>query len=352
MVRSLIDEGAVVLKNGDYQVTEKITQVVIPQSIHALIMTRIDKLDEATRNLVRMASVIGRNFFYRILTEVASNIEEIDRRLDHLKEIQLIRERKRMEELEYLFKHALAQEAAYESILIQRRKELHNKVAQSIEKVFNERLHEFYGMLAYHYSMGEDLDKAEEYMIKAGEEAMKSAASSEALGYFQEALSIYRSKFGEKASPEKIAMLEKNIAHALLNRGGISNPPIILPGFLSITARHSPKTRLGMAMKLTHGLLHLLLGLYLPAIKWRRIPTERDKEIIHLYYYKGVALAQPDPKRFFIETIFYDETNDRCGHIRSSKRIWYVCKFFRSLFMDGDLEEDQQKNTGFYEKQN
>ena len=73
MVRSLIDEGAVVLKKGEYQVTEKIKQVVIPQSIHALIMTRIDRLDEATRNLVRMASVIGRNFFYRILTEVASN---------------------------------------------------------------------------------------------------------------------------------------------------------------------------------------------------------------------------------------------------------------------------------------
>jgi len=99
VVRSLIDEGAVVLEKGEYQVTDKIKQVVIPQSIHALIMTRIDRLDEATRNLVRVASVIGRNFFYRILTEVASNIEEIDRRLGYLKEIQLIRERKRMEEL-------------------------------------------------------------------------------------------------------------------------------------------------------------------------------------------------------------------------------------------------------------
>ena len=219
MVRSLIEVRAVVLEKGEYQVTDKIKDIVIPQSIHALIMTRIDRLDEATRNLVRTASVIGRNFFYKILSEVASNIEEIDRRLDHLKEIQLIRERKRMEELEYLFKHALAQEAAYQSILIQKRKELHQKVAHSIEKVFKERLHEFYGMLAYHYSMGEDLDKAEEYMIKAGQEAMKSAASSEALGYFEEALAMYRSKFGEKASPEKIAMLEKNIAYALFNKG-------------------------------------------------------------------------------------------------------------------------------------
>jgi class 3 adenylate cyclase/tetratricopeptide (TPR) repeat protein len=304
VVRSLIDEGAVVLKNGDYEVTEKITQVVIPQSIHALIMTRIDKLDEATRNLVRMASVIGRSFFYKILAEVASNIEKIDRRLDYLKEIQLIRERKRMEELEYLFKHALAQEAAYESILIQRRKEIHNKVAQSIEKVFNERLHEFYGMLAYHYSMGEDLDKAEEYMIKAGEEAMKSAASSEALGYFQEALSIYRSKFGENASPEKIAMLEKNIAHALLNRGRYLESADYFTRVLEYHGETFPNTRFGIIMKLTNGLISLLLGLYLPAFKWRLIPTENNKEIIHLYYYKGVALVLPDPRRWFIETIF------------------------------------------------
>jgi tetratricopeptide (TPR) repeat protein len=59
-----------------------------------------------------------------------------------------------------------------------------------------------------------------------------------------------------------------------------------------------------MAIKIMHSLAHLLLGLYLPAIKWRRIPTERDKEIIHLYYDKGVALTTPDPKRYFIETIF------------------------------------------------
>jgi class 3 adenylate cyclase/tetratricopeptide (TPR) repeat protein len=304
VVRSLIDEGAVVLKNGDYEVTEKVKQVVIPQTIHALIMTRIDRLDESTRNLVRMASVIGRNFFYRVLTEVASSIEEIDRRLDYLKEIQLIRERKRMEELEYLFKHALAQEAAYESIMVQRRKEIHQKVAQSIEKVFQDRLHEFYGMLAYHYSMGEELDKAEEYMIKAGEEAMKSAASSEALDYFQEALSIYRSKFGEKASPEKIAMLEKNIAHALLNRGRNLESVDYFTRVLEYHGETFPKTRLNVAMKLTYSLLHLLLGLYLPAIKWRRIPTERDKEIIYLCFYRSVALVQPDPKRWFIESIF------------------------------------------------
>ena len=94
-----------------------------------------------------------------------------------------------MEELEYLFKHALAQEVAYESILASKRRERHLKVAGSIEKVFSERIHEFYGMLAYHYSRAENHKKAEEYLIKAGEEALKSSASIEALNYYQEFLS-------------------------------------------------------------------------------------------------------------------------------------------------------------------
>ena len=182
-------------------------------------MARIDRLDQKTRDLVKTASVIGRNFFYRILAEVARTIKDIDNRVEYLEEIQLIRERKRMEELEYLFKHALAQEVAYDSILVQRRKELHKNVANSIEKVFNERLHEFYGMLAFHYSQAEDLEKTEEYLIKAGEESLKAAASAEALYYYQQALELYLGKYGDKADPEKVAMLEKNIALALFNKG-------------------------------------------------------------------------------------------------------------------------------------
>ena len=156
VVRSFIDEGAVVKKNGGFEITDKIDSMSIPLTINDVLMARIDRLEEKTRNLVKVASVIGRNFFHRILSEVNAETGDIGTRLNYLKTIQLIRERRRMGELEYLFKHALAQEAAYESILMQKRKEIHLKVAQSIEMVFKERLHEFYGMLAFHYSKGDD----------------------------------------------------------------------------------------------------------------------------------------------------------------------------------------------------
>mgnify|MGYP001823195084 FL=1 len=156
VVRSLMDEGAVVRVNGEFEVTEKIDSVQIPPTINDVLMARIDRLDEQTRELVKVASVIGRSFFERIIKDVANSIDDMDHRLAYLKNIQLIRDHIRVGELEYLFKHALAQEAAYESILVRKRKELHLKVANSIENVFHARLREFYGMLAYHYTKGED----------------------------------------------------------------------------------------------------------------------------------------------------------------------------------------------------
>ena len=65
------------------------------------------------------------------------------------------------------------------------------------------------------------IEKAEEYLIKAGEEAQKSSASSEALHYYQEALNLYLKSHGSAVDPEKIAMLEKNIANAFWARGRI-----------------------------------------------------------------------------------------------------------------------------------
>ncbi|NQT55478.1 MAG: AAA family ATPase, partial [Desulfobacteraceae bacterium] len=301
VVRSFIDEGAVVAKKGSFEVTERIDKMVIPHTINDVLMARIDRLEEKTRNLLKIASVIGRGFFYRILTEVAKTIEDIDDRLSYLKEIQLIRERRRMEELEYLFKHALAQEAAYESILVQKRKELHLKVADSILKVFKERLHEFYGMLAYHYSKGEDPDNTEEYMIKAGEEALRSSASSEALNYYQQGLKLYLKKYGKAANPEKLATFEKNIALAFFNKGQYENAVKHFDSVLELWGERSPKSKIIMGVKLIYDLLRVIANLYLPIRKARMLPSKRENEIFDISYKRAITLVHLDPKRCFFE---------------------------------------------------
>jgi class 3 adenylate cyclase/tetratricopeptide (TPR) repeat protein len=303
VVRSFIDHGAVVQKDGTFEVTDKINKMVIPHTINDVLMARIDRLEEKTRDLVKIASVIGRSFFYRILKEMTKTIEDIDSRLSYLQEIQLFRERKRMEEVEYLFKHALAQEAAYESILLQTRRELHLKMADAIEKVFKARLHEFYGMLAYHYSQGEDLDKAEEYMIKAGEEAMGSSASREALHYYQEALSLYLKKYGDTADPEKLAVFEKNIANALFNKGEFEDAMDYFDSALRRWGIKLPRNKILMVIKLLFDLLMVTLKLYFPTKKSRKMPTQRDRDIFNLSRNKCIALVSVNPMRMFAEVI-------------------------------------------------
>ncbi|MGD9329712.1 MAG: adenylate/guanylate cyclase domain-containing protein [Desulfobacterales bacterium] len=302
VVRSLIDEGAVVAKEGTFEVAAKINAMDIPHTINDVLMARIDRLDEITRNLVKFASVIGRSFFYKVLTEVGGTIEDIDSRLSYLKNIQLIRDRRRMEELEYLFKHALAQEVAYESILVQSRKEIHLQVANSIEKVFKDKLHEFYGMLAYHYSKGEDFAKAEEYMIKAGEEALRSSASREALNYYKEALALYQNIYGKKADPEKIALIEKNIAIALYNKGD-EDALIYFDIVLSRWGINSPQNKLLVQIKLVFNLLKVIPQLYIPSKKIKKTPTSRDNEIFDLSFRKVKLLSIIDPKRQFADVI-------------------------------------------------
>jgi tetratricopeptide (TPR) repeat protein len=316
VVRSLFDQGAIVRREGGFEVTEKVSVVPIPNTINDVLMARIDRLEEKTRHLVKVASVIGRSFFYRILYDVASEVEDIPGKLSFLSEIQLLQAKERMGEVEYLFKHALAQEAAYESLLPPKRRELHLKVAHSIEKIFKERLSEFYGMLAYHYSRAEDRDKAEEYLIKAGEEALRSAASDEALHYYEEALQLYLKKSGPDADPEKVAMLEKNIGLALFNRGHYAEAVEHFDKALNYYWGESSKNALPRALRFMSSFATFILALYFPSLWFKKLPTQQDAEVVDLFYKNAQALVVINPKRFFTESFFYYDTIVRFDLIR------------------------------------
>ena len=304
VVRSFIDQGAVVEQEGRFEVTPKFSQVTIPETINDVLMARIDRLEEETRDLLKVAAVIGRSFFYRILSEVADTIKNLDERLSFLKETQLIRERRRMEELEYLFSHALAQEAAYASILPEKRKILHLKVADTIEKVFSEKLHAFYGMLAYHYSRAANLKKTEEALIKAGEAALKTSASSEALTYYLEALRLYRKNAGDTADSEKVALLENNIAIALYNRGQYEEAVEYFDRATAYYWGPMPRNRISQWAKLLFTYLHFLTAIYFPALKFRKSPNPDDVKKLDALYKKSKALSIINPKKFFIESVF------------------------------------------------
>ena len=221
VMRSLIDQGGLVVDpaNGLYRVTDKAVHIPIPDTLQGVIMARIDRLDMDLKQVLRLASVIGRSFFYRILATIAEAERELDRSLADLETRELIREKARAPELEYIFKHALVQETTYENILLQRRKELHHRVAHAIETLFPDRLEEFYALLAYHYSKAEDWRKSQEYLFKAGDQAGGMAADTEALSHYEEALAAYTQAFGDHWDPFERARLERKIGEALVRRG-------------------------------------------------------------------------------------------------------------------------------------
>jgi class 3 adenylate cyclase/tetratricopeptide (TPR) repeat protein len=221
IIRSLIDVGAVIRDpaTGRWRATAQVETITIPDTIQGVVMARVDRLDEDVRQVLRTAAVIGRTFLYRVLRVIAEADRELDRHLAELQALEFIREKQRMPELEYIFKHALAQEATYESILLQKRRELHAQVGQVIETLFADRLEEFYSLLAYHYARAEHWEKAQEYLFKAGDQAGQIAADAEALVHYEQALAAYERAFGDRWEPLQRASLERKMGEAFFRRG-------------------------------------------------------------------------------------------------------------------------------------
>ncbi len=137
VIRAMIALGAIVRDSatGRWHTSPRAEHVTIPDTIQGVIMARVDRLDEEVKQVLRLASVIGRTFFYRVLRAIDEADRELDRHLGQLQHIEFILEKSRAPELEYIFKHALTQEATYESILLQRRRELHAQVGRCIERL-------------------------------------------------------------------------------------------------------------------------------------------------------------------------------------------------------------------------
>jgi class 3 adenylate cyclase/tetratricopeptide (TPR) repeat protein len=302
VVRSFIDEGAIERRGGRFVVTERIQSVVVPPTIEEVLMARIDRMAEGTKELVKLAAVIGRNFFHRVLAAVARSIDDLDGRLHHLEELELIRQRVRMDELEYLFKHALAQQTAYSSILQATRRQLHERVAVAIEAVFRDRLADFYGMLAFHYTRAENDAKAEEYLVRAGEEAMQASASSEALHFYREAMERYLRVHADDADPRKLAMFAGNIALALNYRGQFAQAAEYFDRALTHLGHPLPTSRLARIRRLLGAATRFLRTLYLPR---RRLlaPTAQESMVVDLAHKKCTALSITNPTAFFVESL-------------------------------------------------
>jgi len=320
IIRTLIDAGAVVHEptTGRWRATAQIETITIPDTVQGVIIARVDRLDEDVKQALRTAAVIGRSFFYRVLRAVAEADRQLDQHLAELQEIQFIREKQRMPELEYIFKHSLAQEATYESILLQKRREMHARVGQAIETLFADRLEEFYGLLAYHYARAEVWEKAQDYLLKAGDQAGRVAADAEALAHYRQALAAYARAFGDRWDPVQRAALEHKIGEAFFRRGEYQQALEHLWQALNYLGYRLPTSRWGVRRAIPRELARqvghrLLPGLF---IKDTTAPLSRALEIeVSIYLDLALIDAYSNPERFFLVSIKSMNLSERCGYL-------------------------------------
>ena len=190
IIRSLIEQGALVREGQTWRATAEIANVEIPATLQGVLLARIDRLQEDVRRTLQIASVIGKSFLFRLLEAIAAAERQLDEHLSLLQRADLVREKTRRPELEYIFKHSLTQEAAYNSLLIERRKEFHRKVGEALEQLFTDRVTEFYGLLAHHFDAAGEYAKAIDYLIKAGDKSRLEDAHEEAIRLYRRAIEL------------------------------------------------------------------------------------------------------------------------------------------------------------------
>ena len=204
IVRSLVDQGILVRNSAGKApfpvplLTKPLAEIQLPLTVQGILAARIDRLGAGEKGLLQTLAVIGKYFPLSLVRRVTSTPEEeLLTLLSRLQAGEFIYEQVAFPESAYTFKHALTQDVAYNSVLIEQRKVLHERTAQAIEEDCccensQQTLEEQCSELAYHYSRSGNVEKAVEYLQRAGEQAMQRSARSEASNHFAQALELLR----------------------------------------------------------------------------------------------------------------------------------------------------------------
>ena len=181
MVQVLFEEG-VLQRNGEVKLAKPLNAVKVPTTVQAMLAARIDRLPAEAKELLQTLAVIGREFSFSLIRAVVTQSEsELDRLLNGLQLGEFIYEQPAVGGTEYIFKHALTREVAYNSLLLDRRKQLHERAGETLEAMFAGQLEDHLDELAHHYSRSDKIEKAVEYLRRVAEQALQRSAHADAI---------------------------------------------------------------------------------------------------------------------------------------------------------------------------
>jgi len=185
---TLLENGSILCQDQKCELIKNASEIQVPDTIQGIIAARMDRLEDNLKRTMQVASVIGRDFAFRILQSITGMRQELKSNLLDLQALELIYEKRLFPELEYVFKHALTQEVAYNSLLRKRKKKIHEKIGRAIEELYPGRLEEFYEMLAYHFTNGENSETAFHYLRLSGDKSSRNHSLQEAIRFYKQAI--------------------------------------------------------------------------------------------------------------------------------------------------------------------
>jgi class 3 adenylate cyclase/DNA-binding winged helix-turn-helix (wHTH) protein/tetratricopeptide (TPR) repeat protein len=275
----------------------------VPDTIQGVLMARIDRLPESSRHLIQLASVLGRTCPRRLLEALWAGPGDLEALVQDLQRGELLYARHGEAEPLYVFKHALMQEVAYDSLLQEQRRMLHARVVAALEGLSRDRLAEQIGQLAHHAPRGELWEKAMIYCRHAGEKALAHSAYREAVGYFEQALNALSQLPETRATHEQAIDLRLALRSALHPSGDFERILTTLREAEALAAALDDPRRLGQISRFLSRHFHLI-GAYDQAIAAARralaLATSHEDVVLRgqAHFFLGEAYrAQGDYRR-------------------------------------------------------
>ncbi len=312
-VQVLLDEGALV-RDGTVKLTKPLGELKIPPTVQAILASRIDRLPPDEKDLLQTLAVIGKEFPLSLVRAVVgTSTDELGRMLDALQLAEFIYEQPAVGDIEYTFKHALTQEVAYNSVLVERRKQSHERIGDAIESLFASAIEDHLGELARHYSRSANAPKAVEYLRLAGRQAHQRFAHTEAIGHLTAALQLLESLPDNEERMRQEVSLQLTFFEAVT---AASSPGDDKVG-AALTRARELCTRLGDTRRLFSVLVGLSL-FYIFKTQWQN-GLDTSKQLVE------VAERDPNPHRLlWAHTIlgqsllFHGQLADALAHLEKA----------------------------------
>lgn len=194
---SLRDNGFIQIAQGQCQLSVpdlRLEGLDLPSTLQGLITSRIDRLLPPQQLMLKVASVIGRNFRGDLLEAIyplPADKNRLPEHLESLQRLELIVLDTPPPNLEYMFRHIMTQEVAYQLLMFSQRRTLHHAIATWYEQNYIDDLAAVYTLLAYHWQQAEAIDNATHYLEQAGEQALQGGGYQEAVAFFSQVLALH-----------------------------------------------------------------------------------------------------------------------------------------------------------------